>query len=596
MTTIYNAFNKYNIAPYASEKIGIFDSNGEFKGYLNINNLKPVYGERLYRFGLLSDVHQQSNQATENNEDLKNALKVFNEKESVEFTAICGDLTQNGMVSGNTEIEMYKDMVNTASPNTPVYTTSGNHDCHGTSGSSSTGLTSYISAWTANTNQNNQHNISFNDNQTCFEFTKTLASGKKDHFIFFGMNYYSFGSSGTTTYLADDITWLTGKLEAYQDDRCFIFTHMFFPDRAGNFRQRYPSGNWLSDPQLSTLENLCDSYKNTIWFSGHSHWKWRLQETYRDSTIYGTQYQSLSEFNNVWHEQSSGKGGWCVHVSGCANPIDSHKSSSDSYGWTREGSGNYSDKCSEGAIVDVYEDYVDIRGVSFKAYNSDSDYDTTYNTQYLPIATYRLNVDHTDNIESTLLTIDNFFPRYGKRNTGTSGSAGSLSTVTQEQDSSGNIITTVIFKDVSQGYCISMGFWTETTNLYTLKSDELICTKVSANGTRTNINLDEITNVGFYRDSSEVPSGGSKYVLKTPFSTILNTPACSAGVSTYQCYVYNSSLGFNYSSEAKLSKYGIQFQTSSSFTAENNSSWWDSSETLGTDFDFEIKFKNLRAI
>lgn len=592
MTTIYNAFNKYNIAPYASEKIGIFDSNGEFKGYLNINNLKPTYGERLYRFGLLSDVHQQSNQATENNEDLKNALKVFNEKESVEFTAICGDLTQNGMVSGNTEIEMYKDMVNTASPNTPVYTTSGNHDCHGTSGSSSTGLTSYISAWTANTNQNNQHNISFNDNQTCFEFTKTLASGKKDHFIFFGMNYYSFGSSGTTTYLADDITWLTGKLEAYQDDRCFIFTHMFFPDRAGNFRQRYPSGNWLSDPQLSTLENLCDSYKNTIWFSGHSHWKWRLQETYRDSTIYGTQYQSLSEFNNVWHEQSSGKGGWCVHVSGCANPIDSHKDSSDSYGWTRESSGNYSDSCSEGAIVDVYEDYIDIRGVSFKAYNSDSDYDTTYNTQYLPIATYRLNVDHSENISTTKLSISNIFPRKGKLNT-----SSTISTISQETDSENNVFITFVFQGASQGYVLSADTWTEHSTKYGIKYDECVFTKIASDGTRTIISPSSIQKIGFYDDTSgSQAAAAGNYIITTPFITTLNGATSSTNREAYTCYVYDQTLGYNYSSATELSKYGIQFQCSSSFNQTNNSSWWNSGETLGSDFTLEIKFKNLRAI
>ncbi len=592
MTTIYNAFNKYNIAPYASEKIGIFDSNNEFKGYLKIDNLKPAYGERLYRFGLLSDVHQQSSQTTENNEDLKNALKVFNEKESVEFTAICGDLTQNGMVSGNTEIEMYKNMVNTASPNTPVYTTSGNHDCHGTSGSSSVGLTSYISAWTSNTNQNDQHNISFNDNQTCFEFTKTLASGKKDHFIFFGMNYYSFGSNGTITYLADDITWLTTKLEAYQDDRCFIFTHMFFPDRAGNFRQRYPSGNWLADPQLSTLENLCDSYKNTIWFSGHSHWKWRLQETYRDSTIYGTQYQSLSEFNNVWHEQSSGKGGWCVHVSGCANPIDSHKSSSDSYGWTREGSGNYSDKCSEGAIVDVYEDYVDIRGVSFKAYNSDSDYDTTYNTQYLPIATYRLNVDHSENISTTKFSTANIFPRKGKLNT-----SSTVSTISQETDSENNVFISFIFQGASQGYVLSADTWTESSTKYGIKYDECVFTKISSDGTRTIISPDSVQKMGFYDDTSGSQAAAvGNYIITTPFITTLNAGTSSASGEAYTCYTYNESLGYNYSGSTELSKYGIQFQCSSSFNQANNSSWWNSGETLGSDFTFEIKFKNLRAI
>lgn len=60
--------------------------------------------------------------------------------------------------------------------------------------------------------------------------------------------------------------------------------------------------------------------------------------------------------------------GWCVHVPSCAYPIDSD-------GTTRDGK-NYE---SEGAIVDVYKDYIDIRGVDVK------------NGKYFPIATYRLN-------------------------------------------------------------------------------------------------------------------------------------------------------------------------------------------------------------
>ena len=41
---------------------------------------------------------------------------------------------------------------------------------------------------------------------------------------------------------------------------------------------------------------------------------------------------------------------------------------------------------SEGAILDIYEDYVDVRGIVFK---EESD---TYINKYYPLAQYRINI------------------------------------------------------------------------------------------------------------------------------------------------------------------------------------------------------------
>ena len=41
---------------------------------------------------------------------------------------------------------------------------------------------------------------------------------------------------------------------------------------------------------------------------------------------------------------------------------------------------------SEGAIMDIYEDYVDIRGIIFKENTNE------YINQYCPIAQYRINI------------------------------------------------------------------------------------------------------------------------------------------------------------------------------------------------------------
>lgn len=319
----YEDFINENIAPYAATKIGVYDSEGNKVGIIPLGDFKPEYGNRLYRFGVLSDVHNQSDQSAESTADLQRALSIFNEKESVTMTCICGDISENGTAS---EFEIYKNNVEAKSPNTPVYTTVGNHDA------TSSGL-----------NLDNWNTYTGNHGRS-FEVTQG-----NDHFLFFGMNYWSLGGGGTP-YIEEDMAWLEEKLETYRNERCFIFTHLFFPDRAGNLNGIYPQGNWLGGAQLTRIQGLCDHYKNTIWFSGHSHWKWYLQKYQDRANIYR---------NNC---------GWCVHIPSCASPIDSNGSSRVSMPLE-----------SEGAIVDVYENYIDIRGMDLK------------NEKYLPIAQYRLD-------------------------------------------------------------------------------------------------------------------------------------------------------------------------------------------------------------
>ena len=62
-------------------------------------------------------------------------LTFFNEKESVNITCICGDITQGGRPA---QFAVYKGIVEDKSYNTPVYTTTGNHDCPSSGGLAST--------------------------------------------------------------------------------------------------------------------------------------------------------------------------------------------------------------------------------------------------------------------------------------------------------------------------------------------------------------------------------------------------------------------------------------------------------------------------
>ena len=355
MATNFTDLIKNNVAPYSASKIGVYGSDGSRVGEIPLGAFKPNYGERLYRFGLLSDVHNEDSQSTENAQDFINALTELNNKESIEFICITGDLTQYSHSTGNiaTEMTLYQNNLNAAGVNKPVYVTTGNHDCPGSTDVDYT--TFYQKAGLSDIAPSSGATASY-------EVTKThTTSGGvtvTDHFLFLTMRRYEFTSN---TYYDADITWLGNKLEAYKNDRCFVFTHMFFPDYAGNLNRIYPSGNWLSGPQLTSLKNLIDSYPRTYWFSGHSHWKWYLQK-YQDKA-------------NIYPTSNSGRTtGWAVHIPSCASPIDSDGSSRVSMPLQ-----------SEGGVVDVYEDYVDIRGIEFKGPG-----DSNYNMKYIPVAQYRL--------------------------------------------------------------------------------------------------------------------------------------------------------------------------------------------------------------
>ncbi|MBR5568915.1 MAG: metallophosphoesterase [Bacteroidales bacterium] len=340
-TAEYTDFIAENVAPREAEAIGIF-YDGYPLGSVSISNLKPSYSEPLYSFGLLSDVHLNEGHVLESHSDdcfndFKNALSFFESKQ-VSLTCICGDISENGATS---EFSQYKEIVNGGFTSKPVYTTTGNHDA--TTG----GISEYN--WER-----------YTDCPLIFE--KTVGD---DHFLFLGMSRWKFSSE---TYRDEYIDWLEDKLEEYRNERCFVFTHMFFPDRAGNMLGIYPEANWLSGNQLIRLSSLCDKYRNSIWFSGHSHWKWSLQKFEDRANIYG-----------------SPSSGWCVHVPSCARPIDSNGDINDA-----NNRGVLKNDQSEGALVNVYEDHIEILGLDLK------------NGKYLPIATYQLDTPLLQVASSTI--------------------------------------------------------------------------------------------------------------------------------------------------------------------------------------------------
>lgn len=200
------------------------------------------------------------------------------------------------------------------------------------------------------------------------------------HFIFLSCNSTS-SKNGLPYYNPDDLTRLEEYLEGHKDKRCFVFVHVFFTDRSGNYGNLY--GNRLRDDEIKTLIRICDLYPNSIWFSGHSHWAWKHQgedDTVARSMVsktYGSSKGRNYESNIYPSNSTSDIKTWCIHLPATGIPRDP-----EDVDWLED-----SELESEFAIVDVYENYIQINGFTLTSGDP-----TTNPPIYkrLPIATYLL--------------------------------------------------------------------------------------------------------------------------------------------------------------------------------------------------------------
>lgn len=431
-------FIKDNVAPFSANSIGIFDANNNIVGEIPLNNFKPNYGERLFRFGILSDTHNNSvdSQTNEDIVDFQNALTFFNQKESVNMTCICGDITQGGRPA---QLAIYRDIVAEKSPNTPVYTTTGNHDCPSSGGLANTDWEPYTG------------------NPKTFEIIKDIG-GETVPFLFLGMNLYSLGDAGTP-YSDTDLDWLEEKLEEYRNERVFVITHLFFPTKAGNFKQIYPSTNWLGGGQLERLQAMNERYLNSIWFSGHSHWKWYLQE-----------YEDKANVYRSYDDNGIPTCGWTVHIPSCASPIDSNGVSSRVSKPLE----------SEGAIIDVYSDSIFIRGIQFKGTE-----DSSHVNMYLPVAQYKLdtsiiNIPAKDSSSDDPSTPEGPVEGYVRKehfDLNTAKANGDLALITDLPDNYVQIQVTTN----NQSYWVRSESWSATATACTIEIEDVIYTDANGN-------------------------------------------------------------------------------------------------------------------
>ena len=302
-TRVYDDLIAENCAPVEATIIGVYNSSNERVGDIALGHLGTNLGNKLYSFGALADIHLQYETATD---DFQKALNYLNTIEDVDFIYAGGDLTTDGTAE---ELAVYKYYVDTYSPETPVYTSAGNHE--------------------SNLNKISNELL---ETYTGFPLYYSFTHGN-DVFIMMGL-------SDTIGFIFTDeeLQWLYEVLEANKDKRCFVFQHVRSNNTSGNSFGLYDYDIW-EGRETKVFESLMKHYPNITWFHGHSHNKFYLQ--------YGA--------DDANYENSLGY--HSVHIPSISVPRDGDI--------TGPSSSHYSFEDSEGYIVDVYENGVILRGRDF---------------------------------------------------------------------------------------------------------------------------------------------------------------------------------------------------------------------------------------
>ena len=337
--SVYNKFIAENTAPKNAVVIGVYNSSDTRVGDIVLGSLsnKPDFGNKLYSFVALSDVHIGDYKSSDTAEGglgtfeqrFQSAINDFMADEDISFVVLCGDMVDNA--NDITQLEKYQAIAQNATK--PILTTMGNHE-----------MTNILAE-----NKNREEKWSYENIRPYFEqaldSTKGInrelhycftPEGSNDVFIMLGISgLYSVSKS-----LSDsDIKWLHNILEDNKDKRCFLFHHYFPYDGSGDAVNCYGIDG-LQGVGGESFYSLLKHYSNVIYFHGHTHAKFNVQE-----------YHPMNTIDTMF-------GRYSVHIPSFTNPTDCiFKGTKYAYSEDRN--------AGEGYIIDVYENGIVLNGKDF---------------------------------------------------------------------------------------------------------------------------------------------------------------------------------------------------------------------------------------
>lgn len=316
----------------------------------------------LYKIGLISDIHYDiyDNKGSEYKEDIKNALEFF-KKEGVDSIMSCGDICQYQDAEFEGFYKLYKPYFDKGMR---FYTCLGNHDymrlydqgtnkeqlwqnnvasLHCIPGATENTekdihFFEYGAKWNAPQrtgirNAHSKQNFWFEKNGDIYVFvsidykeTNGSVNGlsqainlldKSNSYVKELKKYvkdtpYNESKEKNFDYRFYDpevLIWLKDILEANTDKKVFVFSHHFFPQKAGNGnstngkwfysqlrvwpyttdaninKKFYAGSNTLCGIEFWFLNKLNNEHKNSYWFSGHSHIQYK-DDTYQNDLVF----------------------------------------------------------------------------------------------------------------------------------------------------------------------------------------------------------------------------------------------------------------------------------------------------------------------
>lgn len=213
----------------------------------------------------------------------------------------------------------------------PLYEYAGNHETHDYINGTVTGKTltgEMLTGWTNATGKATQYTVNYGN----------------DVFIFLRLKSESAGD----LFVDGGLAWLEQTLEANKNKRCFVYQHVqdLRDDGAAPSHSYSPILNGTpGQPFLSLLRK----YKNTVWFHGHTHVTFGVEQ-YPVGVKLG--YRS-------------------VHIPSLASPrfYNAETGALEDYYFDANYNKIWGSSMAEGYIVDVYENKIVLRGINFAAGN-----------------------------------------------------------------------------------------------------------------------------------------------------------------------------------------------------------------------------------
>lgn len=259
-------------------------------------------GNKLYTFGAISDIHLRPDNYGHGIDDFNRTIPLL-QNLGAEFVGISGDL---GYYGNTNELELYKSALDTLAT-VPFHVVRGNHDKPFSDAD-----------WQTYTGFAPNHEFVYNG----------------DVFLFVSLDQVNNTAGTVDTGYAVGLAWLKGRLERYKGARIFVFIHFPPTGYSGLADGQYYGWSSASTEDEAFVKAI-NQTKNVVVFTGHTHYRLNVQETYDNMNIYRFNASNTA----------------LVHVPSNSRP--------------RDASGTTVEQYSEGYIVEVYEQGLVIRGIDF---------------------------------------------------------------------------------------------------------------------------------------------------------------------------------------------------------------------------------------